>query len=377
MKIHAPVPFTSLRDGNALLGLAVAHGLAPMLYHRLKQRGLLSGLPCSLIATLGAAYARTAAKNQLLLTNLCNDVLLLNQHGIEVIVLKGSHLAHFVYADPALRPMQDIDILVRPEDCDAAERLLIKTHLGASRPPESRDAKHHHLPEIADPRGVHIEIHRHLHRSDRDLHLDIEQIWNRSRTASAEGRSFRVLSPEDLLVHLAIHAAGNHRFEQPLRWILDISTVIHRFSAEMNWDLLARISRDAGAERHVYLSLRMCRHIAGARVPEEAMKALEPAEFRAAHDAQLCRTCLESGPRVLPERGRAARAIVPPRSLVERQYGLMPGSSLVFPLYVWRPLHLLVRRGARWVHDFFNRAAGNYPREQLFPLLRWLAVEPI
>jgi len=30
----------------------------------------------------------------------------------------------------------------------------------------------------------------------------IEQVWNRSRVASAEGRTFRVLSPEDLLVRL-------------------------------------------------------------------------------------------------------------------------------------------------------------------------------
>jgi len=36
--------------------------------------------------------------------------------GIDVLVLKGAALAHLVYPQPVLRPMRDIDILVRAED---------------------------------------------------------------------------------------------------------------------------------------------------------------------------------------------------------------------------------------------------------------------
>ena len=38
------------------------------------------------------------------------------QAGVPFLVLKGAALAHLVYGDPRLRPMRDVDLLIRKAD---------------------------------------------------------------------------------------------------------------------------------------------------------------------------------------------------------------------------------------------------------------------
>ena len=46
------------------------------------------------------------------------------RYDLDPIVLKGAHLAAHVYADRALRPMNDIDLLFQPERLADAEQML-------------------------------------------------------------------------------------------------------------------------------------------------------------------------------------------------------------------------------------------------------------
>lgn len=48
----------------------------------------------------------------------------LNGVGVEMVLIKGLALAHTVFADPAMRPAADLDVLVRPEDLSAAVSAL-------------------------------------------------------------------------------------------------------------------------------------------------------------------------------------------------------------------------------------------------------------
>jgi hypothetical protein len=49
-----------------------------------------------------------------------------NKNNIPVILLKGAHLAQFVYGNIALRLMSDIDLLVKKEDLGCACAIIIK-----------------------------------------------------------------------------------------------------------------------------------------------------------------------------------------------------------------------------------------------------------
>ena len=85
--------------------------------------------PSSILHELRAAYYSTAAHNLLLYHELlsivnCELSIINCQLKIPVVVLKGAALATTLYPDPALRPLSDIDLLVRREHLDAAVQAV-------------------------------------------------------------------------------------------------------------------------------------------------------------------------------------------------------------------------------------------------------------
>ena len=51
---------------------------------------------------------------------------ILDDRKINAVGMRGIHLANFIYADPSLRPMHDVDILIRPEDRERLHDVLAK-----------------------------------------------------------------------------------------------------------------------------------------------------------------------------------------------------------------------------------------------------------
>jgi Uncharacterised nucleotidyltransferase len=60
------------------------------------------------------------------------------QAGVPLLVLKGAALAQLVYEDPRLRPMRDVDLLVRKTDARRALDVLMRCGFPAGRPGRSR-----------------------------------------------------------------------------------------------------------------------------------------------------------------------------------------------------------------------------------------------
>src|SRR5256714_9038363 len=117
-----PVPPLPARDWDALAREAVRHGVAALVHARLEDNDC--GAPQAVRQVLKASHLRTGLENLRLLTRLGSLLRRWQARGIDVIVLKGAHLAQSVYGDPALRPMGDADLLLRRADLDGASALL-------------------------------------------------------------------------------------------------------------------------------------------------------------------------------------------------------------------------------------------------------------
>ena len=85
-------------------------------------------------------YFATARRNLLAFNALARVIEHLNAHGIPNILLKGVALALTLYKNEALRPMGDVDLLVRWDDVPRTVELL--RELGYTTPiPEVRPAR--------------------------------------------------------------------------------------------------------------------------------------------------------------------------------------------------------------------------------------------
>ena len=100
-------------DGQSFARMAVDEGVGPLILQSL-DRSTQGELQEEMRRQLALAAVREGELRRLLRA--------FGDAGADVLLIKGAHLAYSVYADPALRPRNDTDILVRPGHEHAARR---------------------------------------------------------------------------------------------------------------------------------------------------------------------------------------------------------------------------------------------------------------
>lgn len=83
------------------------------------------------------------------------------------------------------------------------------------------------------------------------------------------------MCPEDLLLHLCMHASYHHGFENGIMPLFDISTTIEHYDRILDWEQVLRRSKEWGVGKCVYLALSLAERIAGASIPEKLRMEME------------------------------------------------------------------------------------------------------
>jgi hypothetical protein len=200
-------------------------------------------------------------------------------HDIDVLLLKGAGLAHSAYARPTERPMGDIDLLVRPGIGPRAWELALAN--GWARrgdvPEERSYAEHQHLSPLEDADGLKIglELHTALFTNQAPFALTADQIWASARRLTIGGQPAWVPSPEDQLLHAALHFAWSHEMTfGAFRTLRDVERILGK--SPVDWPTLVRQARAARGATCCYWTLRLARDLAGVEVPSEVLAQLAP-----------------------------------------------------------------------------------------------------
>ncbi len=184
-----------------------------------------------------------------------------------------------------------LDLLFKPGDLPAAEQAL--TALGyraKNRSPEAgaRVTKHTHTyrrageeaatpnPYLSPGAGRTVEPHRSLEESWYGLRVDITPgVWDRSREVTVAGRRPWALSPEDNLLHVAVHLVFHLIMGYPsLVQLVDLRFAAERWAGELDWARFQALATAAGAAPFAYGALRLAHHTLAAPIPDSALKSL-------------------------------------------------------------------------------------------------------
>ena len=114
----------ALAAGADLPRVALTHGLAPLLYRRVRQAGLEGLLPPAQWETLKTAHLRRARGQQALLEMAAEAVALLTRAAIPCLPIKGLALLATLGDEQLPREMADIDLLIPAAKIVPAARLL-------------------------------------------------------------------------------------------------------------------------------------------------------------------------------------------------------------------------------------------------------------
>ena len=258
-------------EWDVLLDAAIKHGVAPLLYQRVKN---LDSIPKDILASLSKAYYTNVLRNARYYQELSEILKQFQDHDIEVIVLKGAFLAKTVYESDALRFIGDIDLMVK--DLAKAQNLLLQ--LGYKQKQhnltiEEQCSIHHCLIDFKKQGTFNIDVHWNL---DVVFNINPEMLWQAAQPFTIGNIKVLSLSPEDLLFHVCFHAAYANNFVG-MRFLYDMEKTIAYY--EIDWNLLFERACLWKADKVVYLALYIAKDCLDAKVPDNVLKQFKPKDF--------------------------------------------------------------------------------------------------
>jgi hypothetical protein len=232
----SPQPFSNL-DNNRLIRTAFREGVGGILYYYLKKKDI----PSPLLTHLRTYYENTAAVNLIHMAALVQLEEALKAEEIEVMVLKGVSLLDTVYSGIGMRPMDDLDLMVRPRDRKRIANIL--TGLGYKR--DSR------LMHVYKMERITIDVHSHALNIDRIANRaslfprGMKPIWESAVPWRKDVRWIKRPNDVDNVFLLSQHLM-KHSFSR-LVWLVDILQIV-KAQDDAFWKRLH--------ERMVYLKQR-------------------------------------------------------------------------------------------------------------------------
>lgn len=280
---------------------AKEHRLAPLLFHWL-SRHAAEVVPDTVLRDL-ENHGRERAFHMMRMVGYLKKVLsCLHEADIQAMVLKGPILGQRVFGNMALRPSNDLDILVRAEDRDRAYERLQK-ELGF-------DTDFHELSKFSDRQRRHFLAYSHelsLGHSHWKLVLDLH--WRTSRFELSQFSDFGSLYEradlvpftgvevpyfryDDLLVYLAAH--GSRHSWLRLFWLNDLAALV-RGDHIPDWDQVLRTADKHQQRRSLLMGLYLCRLFFELPLPPPVTAAL-------ASEPELQARALSLLPYIFPEK---------------------------------------------------------------------------
>lgn len=216
-------------DWDAFLALVDRHGI-PVQALSVLRRCLGAELPDRLCRALKARSKRTKLRAFVQTCELIRLNRLLREHGIDMMPLKGVALSQRLYGSPDVRASCDIDVLIRPEDLAAVDRLLAgigyrnrltRAERLTARQQAALLGGSHHMEYVGNGSNQKIELHW---RSRFWSRKDMAAFWQAPQTQTLMDEQLDFPDDATLFLFLCDHGSRHHWLN--LKWLGDVAMML-------------------------------------------------------------------------------------------------------------------------------------------------------
>jgi len=187
--------------------------------------------------------------------------------GIDVVLFKGIAIALKYHGGIAVRPMADVDLLVRRASLPQAEEVLRQYGYRYLNPEENRATDvHAHQYISADYSSLDL----HWYSLYESPHAGIDdRIWQRAEVLDWDGLVVKVMSPEDLLLTSMVNGVRDY----PIRphWIHDVATIVES-EPVISWNNVWEEAKKRRLREQVFIALSLVRGISKETIPETVLE---------------------------------------------------------------------------------------------------------
>ncbi len=244
----------NVSDWKRVADLSGRLGIAALVYRLLNRIDAGKLLPEEIFQKLGRSFRRHSFQNLKRFADLARILEKCNAANIPVIPLKGTYLASYIYEDIGLRPMGDIDILCRKQDCLRMVNILRESGYTTGNcrkqfPEASNGFPIKHLPPFFDTDGNIVELHLHIFPDVSHAMEYMTDVWLSANRKTLDGNEIHVLCTEYQILYLCLHLYQHlviAQGEVRLFWFADIREFIIRNRENIDWKKLFRIGAKIG-----------------------------------------------------------------------------------------------------------------------------------
>lgn len=261
---------------DQLVAEAIRTGLSGLLLEQFNIHNIKP--PAHIADRLQCAAMQGAAHQINLMRELERILKVFQSANIPVMLLKGAALTKTIYSRPDLRPMSDLDLLIKPED--AQRTLNVLTQNGCRRGFDLIRADffptYHYEVELITNAPVPARIDLHV-RPFRPLRLSQtmreDALWKNAHTVQFGDAQALIPSTETMFIHLAAHSAyhGNSR----LIWLYDIKRFVDQYDSLMDWSAVVESAREWKLSLPVLNAIESCTKIFGRVCSQEVIQRLQ------------------------------------------------------------------------------------------------------
>ncbi|HGE71240.1 TPA: hypothetical protein ENX78_10420, partial [Candidatus Poribacteria bacterium] len=170
------------------------HRIAPLVYQNFSQDKKLSQIPKDLAHDLRLEYFQCSLNNTRIYYELSKILKSAKENDVPIIVLKGAVLAGLIYSSHALRPMRDIDLLIKSKDIRKANDMLIQLGWRCKIQDEIL-FNHQSYDEVEYSKDdILLDLHNVI------VELPASDYWANSQYKDIASLNMQILSSEDMLM---------------------------------------------------------------------------------------------------------------------------------------------------------------------------------
>lgn len=226
-------------------------GVASLLRHQLRQMRVYDAVAPDAYRTLEDAYVKTRERNLWFFGELARLERALPPKIKSLVLLKGAVLAASLYPNITLRPLGDVDLLVRETDlhsvCASGNQLGYALVENVWNEMGMRELVGHHLLLTDEKTNSYtFEIHWDLMALDWQTYLPpTEWFWaNTEPLDTPIVRAARLVqfNPTAQFIHLATHLFLHHVTERRLVWLYDLHLLLVQRGAAIDWEEVQNIA---------------------------------------------------------------------------------------------------------------------------------------
>lgn len=178
-------------------------------------------------------YRRAYFHGQLLRARAKEALALFAGAGIVTLALKGGALLRYYDGNPALRPMNDFDVLVPRERSVEAIRLLLDHGWRSALPHPEQLPEAYHSAGFSSRDGLDFDLHWHVVSSSVDSEA-LADLWKAAVPTGVDSTTSLALGAEDLFVVVCAHAAQWSPIAS-VRWVADALAILQTEGDAFDW----------------------------------------------------------------------------------------------------------------------------------------------